>query len=366
MFEGGNLSIDALEQVLLDRERLIAQARAQQAELLAVLDAAAVTQLDGARSLVDWAAARLDVSQDTARGLVHASNWLPEYPQISESLADGDVSFDRALATMRLADSGAAESLVDASAGFDIAGVRRLAARQRRVTKISEETAYRDRYVAMQPTLGEGSYRLWGLLPGFEGRLLEKALQQRADELPPDPDGSGSGRRLADALVSIAQDSLAGRSGGDANAPVVSVFVDAELVAATVGEAGAEIASGPRIGPATLERLLCDSRVQVVAHDGLKPVAASPATRVIPPAIRRFVLWRDGGCVIDGCHSRYRLQPHHIVPFSAGGDHDTSNLASVCWYHHHTAIHGSGFRLDPDSPPQRRRLLAPKRGPDPP
>ena len=175
MFEGGNLSIDALEQVVITAELGIAKLRAVQAEALGRLDAAQVTQLDGARSLVEWTAARLDVSQDTARTLVDASKRLPEHSEIAGSLSGGSVSFDRALATMRLTDSGAAESLVDASVGFDITGVRRLTARHRRVTKVSEETAFRDRYVAIQPTLGEGSYRLWGLLPGFEGHLGESA-----------------------------------------------------------------------------------------------------------------------------------------------------------------------------------------------
>ena len=64
--------------------------------------------------------------------------------------------------------------------------------------------------------------------------------------------------------------------------------------------------------------------MQVIATDGLKPVAASPTTRAIAPAVRRFVLFRDSDCVIDGCASRYRLQPHHVIPRSEGGSHDPS------------------------------------------
>ena len=196
---------------------------------------------------------------------------------------------------------------------------------------------------------------------------MEKALHQRADEFPPDPSGPSLWRRRADALVSIAQDSLDGTAEhSPSTTAVVSVFVDAAVAAGTGGETGAEIETGPRVGPATLERLLCDSPIQVIAHRAMKPVAASRTSRTIPGPMRRFVLWRDGACVIDGCASRYRLQPHHITPFSEGGDHDASNLATVCWYHHHIAIHGTGFRLDPKSPPGRRRLLPSTQGPDPP
>jgi 5-methylcytosine-specific restriction endonuclease McrA len=97
-------------------------------------------------------------------------------------------------------------------------------------------------------------------------------------------------------------------------------------------------------------------------------LAVGPTTRVIPPKVRRFVLARDGGCVIDGCTSTYRLEVHHIVPRSEDGTHDPDNLVTVCWWHHHVAIHGQGQRIDPTSPPKRRRLIpvriAPRAPPD--
>ncbi|MEN8235007.1 MAG: HNH endonuclease signature motif containing protein, partial [Actinomycetota bacterium] len=85
--------------------------------------------------------------------------------------------------------------------------------------------------------------------------------------------------------------------------------------------------------------------------------------RVIPPRLRRFVLARDDGCTIAGCTSRYRLQTHHVIPWSQGGPTDAANLTTVCWYHHHIAIHGKGFTIDPATPSQRRRLLPPIHGP---
>ena len=101
-----------------------------------------------------------------------------------------------------------------------------------------------------------------------------------------------------------------------------------------------------------------------VTTTGAQPLAVGPAGRTVPPRLKRFILHRDGGCVIDGCTSRYRLQPHHLVPRSQGGTHHPSNLATVCWYHHHIIIHGLGSHIDPDSPPHRRRFLHP--GPEPP
>ncbi|MEE8485338.1 MAG: HNH endonuclease [Acidimicrobiia bacterium] len=100
----------------------------------------------------------------------------------------------------------------------------------------------------------------------------------------------------------------------------MTVFVDARQDNSV--ETTAEVEYGPRVGPDALEQMLCVGRVQVVGldTDGV-PVVTSRATRATPPAVRHAVAHRDGVCVIDGCSSRYRLQPHHIVQYTDGGDH---------------------------------------------
>ena len=353
------VSIDALETEVVALEGLISRARVRQAEVLAHLDAAQVSAMDGSRSMVDWTAARLDVTHDTARRLLRAAGGLAEHPELCRHLGEDAPSFDRLSATLRLAATGASPSAIADSAGLDLAGVARLTARHRRLRASDEQQAYRDRYVATQGSLDESSGRFWGELPGFEFRLFEKALTQRADMFRdlPGPASPAPARR-ADALVSLAQDSLDAASGGGRSAdPLVTVFVDADLASETDGEAGAEIEFGPKVGPATLERILCTGAVQVVALADGNPVAATDASRAIPPALRRTIAWRDGGCTVDGCESRYRLEPHHVRPWGHGGAHDPDNLATLCWYHHHVVIHGEGRRLDPHSPPGRRRFL---------
>lgn len=66
----------------------------------------------------------------------------------------------------------------------------------------------------------------------------------------------------------------------------------------------------------------------------------------------------------DGCRSRYRLEIHHARERRRGGSHHPDNLITLCWYHHHVAIHGMGMEIDPDTP-VHRRLRWPG-GPDPP
>ena len=355
--------VDVMEQELIACERLIGKLRARQTDLLGELDTAQAAQLDGSRSMIEWTAARLDVDHDTARVLNRAAKLFAEYPQIAEAVTEGDVGFERAVATAKLAATGAPDEVVAGSDRFDLAGVHRLAARHRRVTQREERDTFLGRFVATQPSLDGTTGRLWGELPGFEFRIFEKALQQRSDQFRDLPGPAPmAGARRADALVSMAQDALEPiniddptRSRGRSE-PLVSVFVDAELAATTDGEAGGEIEFGSRIGPAMLERILCGGTVQVIGVKGGQPIASSHATRAIPPAVRRIVSWRDGGCTIDGCTSRYRLEPHHIRPVSEGGSHDPGGLTTLCWYHHHVVIHGEGRHLDPDSPPQRRRF----------
>jgi hypothetical protein len=114
-----------------------------------------------------------------------------------------------------------------------------------------------------------------------------------------------------------------------------------------------------------VEEIFCTGSVERITFQGGQPLAAGRTTRVIAPKLRRAVLFRDGGCTADGCTSRYRLQPHHIIPWSTGGPTDPNNLTTLCWFHHHVVIHQMGYEIKPDSPPGRLRFQ-PNTGTDPP
>lgn len=346
---GWRPSPDQLETEIRLAELAIAELRAFQAQRLAQLYEMKVYRIDGARSMRDWTAATLDVSHDTARALLAAS--------AADELLE-DVSFDRAVHTARLAGAGADQETIEWSRRFDISGVKRLAARQRRLTRVSEQEANEQQRIRVSPNFDYSQYSMSGLFNPTGGRTIEQFLDRIADELPQDDTVSRERRRAA-ALVALAEDYLNGElEGRDAVAAspmgVVNVHAEAALTGATLGESGAEIEFGPKIGPAALEELLCTGRVRVVVTSDGQPVTASHASTAIPAHIRAHVLQRDGGCTISGCDSRYRLEPHHIVHRSHGGSNDPENLATLCWYHHHVAIHQHGRQLDPKSPPQNR------------
>jgi len=355
---------------LVELEAEISHLRCRQHVLVNELDKVNAAAGDGFRSSVDWLSACLDVDRSTASDLVYAARWSKWHREAEDLLADGVISFDRTVAMLRLAVAGADREVVDDSRRLDLAGVNRCAARQRRITRGNEHAVFGDRFVSIQPTLDEALWHLTGLLPAVDGKIVEQALHARADELHTLPGGEACTRaqRQADSLVAMAHDSLDRHSNTDAasSGPSVSIFIDLDEANGTAGERGAAIEYGPRVGPATLEELLCAGSVQIIGLADGRPVVTSTAGRAIPAAIRRYVAHRDGGCVIAGCISRYRLQPHHIVHRAYGGSHDPDNRATLCWFHHHIAIHQNGLRIDPDSPPQRRRLIRRATGTDPP
>lgn len=348
--------VSAAESVLRLREaeREVASIRAGQVRELRRLAREAGVEFSAGEL-----AACLDVSVGTARRLLEAAQRTPERSEAMASLSCGDWSFDRAAAMASLVGAGADEVTLESARERDIAGVVRLRGLWRRISRRSEAEAHRRRSVRCWASLDESVGFVYAELSGYDWRVVAKALDDRGDLFPGDAGDSTAQQRRADALVAIAQDWLDGsRVGGGGAGAVVTVMVDAALAAATDAEAGVALSSGPRVGVETLERIMCVGSVEVVVDAGSGvPLAVGPTTRVVPPKMRRFVLNRDGGCTIDGCGSSYRLEVHHIVPRSRGGTHDAENLTTLCWWHHHIAIHGQGKRIDPNSPPLRRRLL---------
>ena len=137
------------------------------------------------------------------------------------------------------------------------------------------------------------------------------------------------------------------------------VVADQQLAETSEYEQGVAVLAGARVGPDTVDLIQCVGRTEVITMAGQSIVHHGSVTN-IRPSLRRAVLARDDGCTIDGCTSAYRLEVHHIVPRSQGGDHSPENLTTLCWWHHHVAVHRRGMRIDPQSPPRRRRLLPPR------
>jgi hypothetical protein len=340
--EWGSLSEDQLDRIIAQSEREVATWRAVQMTAIRERKSRRSHHADGYRSLVDWVAARADVSHQTARSLCWTASRLDEAPEVDELLASGDISFDRAEQLARLPEEHRQDH-----EGFDLAQLRRLVAHHRRLTPKREKEIANSGFLNFQPSWDETTTNLWGELPGLDARVVEKAVDQRADEIIGTESQMSVAERRALALIAICQDSLyATDSAVESPATEVVVTVDARTSARDGGESGVAVLAGPRIGRRALEEILCNGIVEVVgiAEDG-EPLSLGRRSRTVSRKLRRHVLGRDGGCTVEGCSSRYRLEVHHTTPWSHGGRTDADDLIALCWFHHHVAVHREGLRI---------------------
>lgn len=354
----GRVPTDALEQQLIADEQLIARLRARQMAVLEELDVRQIATADGSRSLSEWVASRLDVAPDTAKPLVRTMRRLQDRPDLLEAVATGEASFDRVEALSRILEN------VGLMEWADVSSVRREAAKRARITAEHETQSADERYLAMQPSLDESRWRLWGELDGYSGAVVDKALTRAADELPDLPDGfrGSQGWRRATALVGCL-------TADEAPPGEVTVIVEARDAAATNGEAGITLEAGPRVGRKALERILCDAGTEVIARTGDgRFMEYGRRQRTAPPSLRRALLAKyQHRCGADGCTSRHRLEVHHTTPWSEGGETNQDDLVLLCWFHHHVVVHERGFEVyfhpdhgrirfrKPAPPPGRRR-----------
>ena len=115
-------------------------------ELVEEMDRRQVATADGARSLSDWLAARLDLSRDTTTTLVRTMRRTSDRSDLRDALADG-VSFDRVEALSRIPE------LVGLLEHLDVGGLHREASKRAGVAADGELKSPDDRFLVMQPAL---------------------------------------------------------------------------------------------------------------------------------------------------------------------------------------------------------------------
>ena len=85
------------------------------------------------------------------------------------------------------------------------------------------------------------------------------------------------------------------------------------------------------VSSAVAARAGCDSE-SIGNVDAPTPARA---TQSIPPAVRRAVMARHGGCcAVPGCRLSAFVDVHHVKPRSEGGTHDPELLVPLCSNHH--------------------------------
>ena len=322
------------------------------------------------RNPAEMVASGLDVRCSVARDLVYLAERLGD--QQIESIRNGAISYERTLAETRVAEAGAAADVVERSRDLDLESVKRLLQQHRKMSRQDERAVFERQYLSLQPSLDGSHVQVNGRLGALEADICRQGLDRRGERLVPGGEARpDAGQRRALALTTLCQDEL-DRAPQRANTtaerirqarrrrePSLMVVANQALAEVSANEQGVAVLAGARVGPDTVDLVRCVGTTEVITVAG-QNIVQHGTTTSMRPSLRRAVLARDDGCTIDGCTSTYRLEAHHVTPRSQGGANTPENLTTLCWYHHHVAVHRRGMRIDPQSPARRRRLLPPR------
>jgi hypothetical protein len=165
--ELGSYSEDQLDQIIAGSELEIGRIRSVQMTAISEKRRRKSHLVDGYRSMVDWTAARADVSHETARSICWTASRLADAPEVAEALAAGEISFDRAAQLARL--PGAQRS---GHEGYDISQLKRLVADHKRLTRRRERKTGNG-YLHFGSS-DEVATSIWGELPGSDSRIVER------------------------------------------------------------------------------------------------------------------------------------------------------------------------------------------------
>ncbi len=344
---------------------------AEIAELSAHLDAATARLLDlirqfdarggwnnGFSSCAHWLSWRVGIELGAARERVRVARALGSLPRLADALAHGELSYAKVRALTRVATPETEERLRAVGRTGTACHVERIVRGWRRVDRIAEarETASRQKSRAIHVYQDEdGMVVVRGRLTPEAGAVLMQALAAARETLYEQARGTedvpaetpSMAQQQADALALLAETAL--HHGLDPGTPgeryQVVVHVDAPVLANPDAPGQSVLEGGTHVSAETSRRLACDAtRVIMRQDEDGRVVEVGSRTRTIPPAIRRALHHRDGGCRFPGCGMRFG-HGHHIRHWAHGGPTTLANLAMLC-RRHHRAVHEEGYQVE--------------------
>ena len=322
----------------------------------------------GVRSCAHWLNWKCGINLGAAREKVRVAHALAELPQISSALRRGQISFSKVRAMTRVATPQNEDYLLMIAAHGTAAHVERLV-RNYRTVKRNEALAQDNKHHALRECSwyvdDDGSYVLKARLSPEQGARVVQALDAALGEIREEQYNAAENVSAetssaattpvaalrADALERLADTYLAGEArtvtGGERC--TVHIHTDMNTLKADGDGAQAELAAGGCVSAETSRRLACDCGVVHWLEDtdcqGHKSALdIGRRSRSIPPAIRRALERRDGGCRFPGCTARHHVDAHHIRHWADGGETRLNNLLLLC-RHHHRLVHEGGYGL---------------------
>ena len=376
----------------------------------------------GFHTCAHWLNFNCGMGMNAARERVRIAHALGNLPKIDARFASGALSYSKVRAMTRIADAKNEDYLLMIAKHGTAYHVEKLVSKYRRVVRLNDADAARTEYDNRQLncyTDWDGSLVIKGRFPAEQGALIVKALEmamekqfsEKADvgaasrrdragtALPQDdvdvsadhvplgqtsesPEPEPIATRRADALAEVAETYMNSEPVPNATADRYQVVVHVLDRAGTalpqaLPQAGIDrghgplpqedphIEDGPHVSAETSRRIACDCSLLGIREDERgEPLSIGRKTRSIPPAMRRALRIRDGGCRFPGCTNDRFVDGHHIQHWADGGETSLDNLVLLCRRHHHL-VHEGGFTCEKTSDGEvffqdQRQILLPK------
>ena len=342
---------------ILQLTELITVAEAARAVALGAFDASGEAAADGA-STASWLRSQLRLDRNTANAMVHTARALRDLPQTTAALGSGQISYQHAVAISAVTRDAPLETVLATEAEMIVIAERTTPGQLRsylaRIRHAYDPDAMvrdeQDRYARRAFSLATSFERLdavSGWLDPEVGAGLRIAIEAKLGA-PATDDHRSRDQRWHDAFGQLIRDWLDGGELSDRGGerPHLLVTVDHSTL---IQAAGAPAAQLDRYGPISGEaarRLACDAMICRAITDGASQILdIGRLTRVVPSAMRRALVLRDGGCIACGAPASW-CDAHHVIHWADGGVTALHNLALLCSRHHHQH-HEGRLRLYP-------------------
>lgn len=324
----------------------------------------------GIHSCAHWLNWKCGMNIGAAREKVRVARALPDLPKISAAFREGKVSYSKVRAMTRVATDKNEEALLQVALSGTASHVEaqvRLYRKTKRIEALQQENLNHAHRELSWYEDDDGSWIFKGRFTAEQGVLLKKALEAASDQLFEEqqyvPDNVSAeisesqpidrltpepvSQRRADALERIAEGFLASKeahySGGDRY--MINIHTNIETLREDGTGAESEIEDRGHVSAETSRRMSCDcSKVHWQENKNGEPLNIGRKTRSIPPAIRRALKRRDGGCRFPGCTCNRFVDAHHIQHWADGGETSMDNLVLLC-RSHHRLLHERGYGI---------------------
>jgi hypothetical protein len=326
----------------------------------------------GFHTCAHWLNFKCGIDMNTARERVRVAHALGRLPKIDARFASGALSYSKVRAMTRIADESNEDYLLSIAKHGTAYHVEKLVSKYRRVVRLNDAkaacTAHDNRQLSYHYD-ADDCLVIKGRFPAEQGALIVKALQMAMEkqhekaasavkdvsaETFEQTEPAPIATRRADALAEVAETYMNSEPVPNSTADRYQVVVHVEGVAPAARDhadgvllpENPHIEDGPHVSAETSRRIACDcSLLGVREGENGEPLSIGRKTRAIPPAMRRALRLRDGGCRFPGCTHDKFVDGHHIHHWADGGETSLDNLILLCRRHHHL-VHEGGFACE--------------------